>query len=181
MLLLQLMLAQLGQITCMLDLLPPDGEHLASLELIWQWLCDNPHQVESLKTDCQDIQLLVPIARPNKLLLLAGNYSAHVQEGGGDPIEREETFPYVFMKPASTTLTDPGTAIQIASCSPDNFDWELELGVVIGRRGKHIAAADALNYVAGYTVVNDISDRGYHPLSTAQGTVARRILRLDAR
>ena len=155
--------AQLGQVTCMLDLLPPDGEHLASLEAIWQWLCDNPHQVDSLETDCQDIQLLVPIPRPNKLLLLAGNYSAHVQEGGGDPIEREETFPYVFMKPASTTLTDPGTAIQIASCSPDNFDWELELAVIIGRRGKHVSEADALNYVAGYTVVNDISDRGYHP------------------
>jgi len=77
--------------------------------------------------------------------------------------ERAETFPYVFMKPPTTTLTDPGKPIKIPAVSPDHIDWELELGVIIGRRAKGVQEADALRYVAGYTVVNDISDREFHP------------------
>ncbi len=56
-----------------------------------------------------EVQLLVPVARPPKILLLAGNYAAHVIERGGTVAERDETFPYVFMKPPSTTLTHPAT------------------------------------------------------------------------
>ncbi|MEC7564378.1 MAG: fumarylacetoacetate hydrolase family protein [Planctomycetota bacterium] len=153
----------LSNVTCILDLLPPSGKLLPEAVTVWLWLTENLNQVDELKTDCREIQMLVPLPRPNKLLLLAGNYSAHVQEGGEPPIERAETFPYVFMKPASTTLTHPGTAIQIPLVSPNNLDWELELAVVIGRRGKHITQADAVQYIAGYTIINDISDRDYRP------------------
>ncbi len=108
------------------------------------------------------VELLVPIARPGKILLLAGNYAAHVIERGGTVAERTETFPYVFLKP-TTTLTHPGAAIVIPRTSPDHVDWEAELGVVIGHGGRNIAEGDALNHVAGYTVVNDISDRKFTP------------------
>ncbi len=111
----------------------------------------------------QDVQLLVPIPRPNKLLLLAGNYARHIEEGGGQAAERRETFPYVFMKPPSTTLTDPGQPVLLPQISPNHIDWELELAVVIGRLARHVREADALNYVAGYTIVNDISDRKFRP------------------
>ncbi len=110
-----------------------------------------------------DVRLLVPIPNPSKLMLLAGNYSKHIEEGGGRSEERAKTFPYVFMKPPSTTLTHPGDPIRIPACSPDQIDWELELGVVIGRRCSQVNEEDALNYVAGYTVINDISDRAFHP------------------
>ena len=110
-----------------------------------------------------EVSLLVPNPRPNKLLLLAGNYAKHIEECGGAAVERAETFPYVFMKPPSTTLNHPGAPVKIPRSSPDRIDWELELGVVIGTGGKHIAEADALDHVAGYTVFNDISDRGYRP------------------
>jgi 2-keto-4-pentenoate hydratase/2-oxohepta-3-ene-1,7-dioic acid hydratase in catechol pathway len=109
------------------------------------------------------VELLVPIPRPPKLLLLAGNYAKHIEEGGGVAAQRAETFPYVFMKPPTTTLTDPGKPIKIPAGSPDHIDWEMELGVIIGRRARHVKEADALKYVAGYTVVNDISDREFHP------------------
>jgi 2-keto-4-pentenoate hydratase/2-oxohepta-3-ene-1,7-dioic acid hydratase in catechol pathway len=66
------------------------------------------------------------------------------------------------MKPI-TTLTDPGEAVEIPRVSPGAIDWELELAVVIGRRVKHATAASALDYVAGYTVVNDISNRRFRP------------------
>jgi 2-keto-4-pentenoate hydratase/2-oxohepta-3-ene-1,7-dioic acid hydratase in catechol pathway len=105
----------------------------------------------------------VPFPTPGKLLLLAGNYSKHIEEGGGKAAERAQTFPYVFMKPPATTLTNPGDPIRIPAVSPDEIDWEVELGVVIGRECRNVSEMDALDYVAGYTVINDVSDRAFHP------------------
>ncbi len=110
-----------------------------------------------------DIRLLLPVPRPNKLLLLAGNYSEHIEEGGGVAAKRAETFPYVFMKPPTTTLINPGDPVVIPAVSPAAIDWEAELAVIMGRRCKGVAERQALEYVAGYTVVNDISDREFHP------------------
>lgn len=110
-----------------------------------------------------EIRLLVPNPNPKKLFLLAGNYAKHIEEGGEIAAERAETFPYVFMKPPTTTLIGPGDPVRIPAVSPDHVDWELELGVVIGKGGKGIKEADALSHVAGYTIFNDISDRKFRP------------------
>lgn len=110
-----------------------------------------------------DIALRVPVPAPSKLLLLAGNYSKHVAESGGQVEVRANTFPYVFMKPPLTTLTHPGDPVRIPAISPDHIDWEVELGVIIGRRCQGVSEDEALRYVAGYTVVNDISDRKFRP------------------
>ena len=67
------------------------------------------------------------------------------------------------MKPASTTLTDPGKPIHIPAVSPAAIDWELELAVVIGRRTKGVTESNALESVAGYTILNDISNRKFRP------------------
>ena len=109
------------------------------------------------------VQLLVPVPAPSKLLLLAGNYSKHIEEGGGRAEERAKTFPYVFMKPPLTTLTHPGRPVRIPAVSPNHIDWELELGVIIGKRCKGVSEKEALDYVAGYTIINDISDRKFRP------------------
>jgi 2,4-didehydro-3-deoxy-L-rhamnonate hydrolase len=148
----------------LLDFLPPDGPaRLAGQELArWIETLDDERLAE-LAVSIDDVSLLVPVPRPPKILLLAGNYAAHVIERGGTAVERAETFPYVFIKPPSTTLNDPGGTIRIPRVSPDHIDYEAELGVVIGRRCRDIEEADALNYVAGYTVVNDITDRKYQP------------------
>jgi 2,4-didehydro-3-deoxy-L-rhamnonate hydrolase len=120
-------------------------------------------ELAEIRLDTEGVRLLVPNPSPSKLLLLAGNYARHIEEGGGRASERNRTFPYVFMKPPATTLTHPGAPIRIPEVSPDHVDWELELGVVIGRTCKSVSEADALNYVAGYTVINDISDRKFKP------------------
>ncbi len=148
----------------LLDFLPPDGPaRLAGRELArWVEGLDDGRLAE-LAVPSEDVALLVPIPRPPKILLLAGNYAAHVIERGGTAVERAETFPYVFMKPPSTTLNHPGGTIRIPRASPDHVDFEAELGVVIGRRCRDVEEADALAYVAGYTVVNDITDRKYQP------------------
>ncbi len=155
---------ELPQHDNLLDLLPPDGRAYEQTARLAAWIAADPARIDSAsRLPVEAVELLVPIPRPNKLLLLAGNYVQHIEEGGGMAAERSETFPYVFMKPPSTTLTDPGKPIRIPRVSPDYIDWELELAVVIGRRAKHVAESDALNYVAGYTIVNDISDRRFRP------------------
>ena len=147
----------------LLDYLPA-GEAAAAANKLAAWVAADDARVPAAsKLAHNDVKLLVPIPRPNKLFLLAGNYAAHIEEGGGHAAERRETFPYVFLKPASTTLTNPGDPVQIPKVSPDHIDWELELAIVIGKRCKHVKEADALKVVAGYTVVNDISNRKYRP------------------
>jgi 2-keto-4-pentenoate hydratase/2-oxohepta-3-ene-1,7-dioic acid hydratase in catechol pathway len=118
---------------------------------------------EGLSLPASDVSLLVPIPSPSKLMLLAGNYAEHIQEGGDRAEERARTFPYVFMKPPLTTLTNPGRPVRIPEVSPNYIDWELELGVIIGRQCRGVSESDALSYVAGYTIVNDISDRKFRP------------------
>ena len=122
-----------------------------------------------------------PIPRPSKLFLLAGNYAAHIEEGGGQAVERSETFPYVFMKPPSTTLLDPGVSFKLPNVSPANMDYELELAVVMGRMGKEIDVSEALDHVAGYTVVNDLSDRQFRPFPQRRERPRDSFLRLAAR
>lgn len=147
-----------------LDLLPPDGSAYDAACELNAWIEQlDVFEREELTIPASDIRLLVPIGAPPKLFFLAGNYAKHVVERGGAAAEREETFPYVFMKPPSTTLTNPGDPIKIPRVSPDQIDWECELGVVIGRRCRHVDEDEAMACIAGYTVVNDISDRGFKP------------------
>ena len=148
----------------LLDLLPPDGPSLDAVTALSDWLVQvDAATRDELAIPIKDVVLLTPIGLPSKILLLAGNYAAHVVERGGTTAEREETFPYVFMKPPTTTLTHPGAPVIIPKISPNHVDWECELGVVIGRPCKDVDEADALSYVAGYTVVNDITDRKFTP------------------
>jgi 2-keto-4-pentenoate hydratase/2-oxohepta-3-ene-1,7-dioic acid hydratase in catechol pathway len=144
----------------LLDLLPPDGSAYEAARELFAWV----EKLDFLDRDeltipVTDVRLLVPIASPPKMFFLAGNYAKHVVERGGAAAERDETFPYVFMKPANTTLTHPGDP----RVSPDQIDWECELGIVIGRRCRHVDEDEAMGCIAGYTVVNDISDRSYKP------------------
>ncbi len=148
----------------LLDLLPPDGESFPAAKALADWLGGlAPDAHRALSVPIGEARLLVPIGGTRKVLLLAGNYASHVAERGGTAAERSETFPYVFMKPPSTTLTHPGDPVVIPRVSPDHIDYECELGVVIGRRCRDVSEADALRYVAGYTVVNDVTDRKFQP------------------
>src|SRR5689334_3205392 len=84
----------------LIDYLPPDGKQFAAAKKVADWLVRNAGALPAdARLELSAVQLLVPIPRPNKLLLLAGNYNEHLQEGGGAATERAETFPYVFTKP----------------------------------------------------------------------------------
>jgi len=144
----------------LLDYLAPHGRSAKAVQKIATRFAKlTPAEQRRLSRPMKETRLLVPVPEPRKVILLAGNYGAHIVESGGVAPERATTFPYFFWKPPTTTLTNPGSPIKIPRVSPDHVDWEIELGVIIGRTARHVAEKDALGFVAGYTVCNDISDR----------------------
>lgn len=95
------------------------------------------------------------IARPGKFLCVGLNYADHARETGKEPPAE----PVLFSK-ATTALCGPNDDVEIPRGS-DRTDWEVELGVVIGMRAKYVDEASALDHVAGYALVNDLSERRF--------------------
>lgn len=109
--------------------------------------------------DAESIQFLPPIGRPGKIVCLAGNYGAHIVESGYvEPGERARFTQQLFLKP-STSLIGSGGVIELGEQNV-RAGWETELAVVIGKRGKNIKAENAYEHVFGYTILNDLSERG---------------------
>jgi 2-keto-4-pentenoate hydratase/2-oxohepta-3-ene-1,7-dioic acid hydratase in catechol pathway len=100
----------------------------------------------------------LPIAYPPKIVCAGANYRSHVKEMGGDP-PPPGVGPYFFFKPPTTALIADGEAVEIGAWEGGQVDWEAELGVVIGRRISHATRQEALDAIAAYTVLNDITDR----------------------
>lgn len=108
----------------------------------------------------QDVEMLCPVPRPGKIICIGLNYRAHALEGG-NPIP---DYPAVFLR-GPTSLTLHGGALIYPECS-EQLDYEAELAVVIGRTATNVSAAEALDYVAGYSCFNDGSVRNYQRKST---------------
>lgn len=105
--------------------------------------------------DRSNIKLLSPILAPEKVVCVGMNYRDHcLEQNAPIPIE-----PIIFSK-FPNVITGPYDDIILPSESQE-VDWEVELAFVIGRSGKHIKEADALSYVAGFTVANDVSARDW--------------------
>jgi len=110
--------------------------------------------------------LVAPLRFPNKVLCAGANYRAHLAEMGVEPDPAADAF--FFFKPPTTTIIGPGETI-IVRTADDKPDWEAEVAVVIGRAGRAISADVALEHVAGYTLVNDVSARGPHRVAHPLG------------
>jgi 2-keto-4-pentenoate hydratase/2-oxohepta-3-ene-1,7-dioic acid hydratase in catechol pathway len=96
-----------------------------------------------------------PVAHVGKFIAIGLNYADHAAESGM-PIPKE---PIVFMK-ATSCIQGPNDEVMLPKNSVKT-DWEVELGVVIGTEARHVSQKDALNYVAGYCTINDVSEREY--------------------
>jgi 2-keto-4-pentenoate hydratase/2-oxohepta-3-ene-1,7-dioic acid hydratase in catechol pathway len=108
-----------------------------------------------------DIVWLAPIPRPAKNIFCVGrNYAAHIKEGAA-AYNREAKLPDVpmFFTKAPTTIRGPFDGIPRHDGLTQQLDWEAELAVIIGRRGRDISRGDALSHVFGYTVLNDVTAR----------------------
>jgi 2,4-diketo-3-deoxy-L-fuconate hydrolase len=100
-------------------------------------------------------RLGVPLAGIGKLVCIGLNYHDHAQETG-NPIPKE---PVIFMK-ATSSLTGPNDDVILPKAATKG-DWEVELGIVIGSTAQYVAEHDALKHVAGYCIVNDVSERAF--------------------
>jgi acylpyruvate hydrolase len=101
----------------------------------------------------QDARLLPPVTDPEKIICIGLNYRSHAEEQGAEPPET----PTFFAK-YRNALAAPGTAVKLPPYS-SKVDYEAEVAFVIGKRAKDVPEADALDYVAGYTLLNDLSAR----------------------
>ena len=109
----------------------------------------------SLPLVSADTRLGTCVAGTGKFICIGLNYADHAEESGMDvPPE-----PVIFMK-ATSAICGPNDPIIIPRGS-EKTDWEVELAVVIGKRAKYVSEADALDYVAGYAVTNDVSERAF--------------------
>lgn len=111
-----------------------------------------------------DVQLLAPVLYPPVVYNAAANYVDHQKEmSGGKQLVKEDTHPYFFLKAGPHCVIGPEADIRLPAVS-DFIDWEAELAVVIGKPARNVKAEDALDYVAGYTIFNDLSARDMKPV-----------------
>jgi 2-keto-4-pentenoate hydratase/2-oxohepta-3-ene-1,7-dioic acid hydratase in catechol pathway len=123
--------------------------------------------------DLAKVRTLAPILYPTKMLNAASNYYGHVSEASSPEEQRkvaesrrkERGTPYLFLKPTVGAIVGNGDDIVLPK-GRDKIDWECELGVVIGRPAKYVPAAKARDYIFGYTIMLDMSDRGGRPGET---------------
>lgn len=119
-----------------------------------QNLIDNASELDkNLFRQARTLSLYPPVPRPSKIICLGLNYAGHAREQQKEP----PPHPILFSK-APSALTGPFDDIVVRP-GIDRIDAEAELAVVIGREGVRIAPGDALDYIAGYTVLNDVSAR----------------------
>lgn len=126
-------------------------------------LIETPTLIESLagrmadapRVDAASITPALPVAKPGTIICLGLNYTDHIKEGGYEIPD----YPALFMR-GKNSIMAAGAPLVRPTCS-DKLDYEAELMIIVGKGGRHISEADALDHVFGYTVFNDGSVRDY--------------------
>jgi len=113
----------------------------------------------ALMAPLSKIRLAAPMLYPGNIYCAAANYVDHSKEMGDTGLpDKRHSRPYFFVKLPRQTVIGPEESIRIPYPEA-KVDWEAEIGVVIGRPCKNVAASQAMDYVAGFTILNDLSDR----------------------
>ena len=121
----------------------------------------NDSDLMEISFNVKEVTLLAPIEKPRKNIIGIGlNYTEHVAESARtlDTTGKLPQKPIIFSKPP-TSVTGPNTDVILNSRLTQQLDYEVEIAVVIGKDGKYVETEDALDYVFGYTIINDISAR----------------------
>ena len=129
---------------------------------ITEMIAETPENFfEEIAYEMNEVTILAPIEKPRKNIIGIGlNYTEHVAESARtlDTTGKLPTKPIIFSKPP-TTVTATNTQIIKNTKLTSQLDWECELAVIISKKGKYVPKSKALDYVFGYTVINDISAR----------------------
>ncbi|PHX61893.1 MAG: gentisate 1,2-dioxygenase [Flavobacteriales bacterium] len=143
----------------MLDLIDMGFEIIAEIS---ELISETPENFfEEISYEMNEVTILAPIEKPRKNIIGIGlNYTEHVAESarGLDTTGKLPTKPIIFSKPP-TTVIGTNTGIIKNTKLTSQLDWECELAVVIAKKGKYVTKENAMDYVFGYTVINDISAR----------------------
>lgn len=143
----------------MLELIDMGFEIIAE---ITEMIAETPENFfEEIAYEMDEVTILAPIEKPRKNIIGIGlNYTEHVAESARtlDTTGKLPTKPIIFSKPP-TTVTATNTEIIKNTKLTSQLDWECELAVIISKKGKYVPKSEALDYVFGYTVINDISAR----------------------
>lgn len=122
------------------------------IERLEKWLAVNQKECPVISGD---VRLGPPIARPSKIICVGLNYAKHARESGmaipGQPV--------LFYK-STSSIVGPNDPVMLPKDS-EKTDWEVELAVVIGRRASYVSEDEAMDYVVGYMLHNDVSERAY--------------------
>lgn len=129
---------------------------------ITEMIAETPENFfEEIAYEMDEVTILAPIEKPRKNIIGIGlNYTEHVAESARtlDTTGKLPTKPIIFSKPP-TSVTATNTEIIKNTKLTSQLDWECELSVIISKKGKYVPKSEALDYVFGYTVINDISAR----------------------
>lgn len=157
-----------------------EGSDLLLLDLphqdVWEVFADAETRADAVdllrgagvrkRVGIDEVPVLAPIARPERLVVVGANHADHVREAGlrmpGDPL---------FMVVPGDGAAGVGDAIRLPAAAPDDVDFEGELAMVIAVGGRDIPAADAWAHIGGYTVANDVSARGVQRAGMRDGVV----------
>lgn len=105
--------------------------------------------------------VLAPLLYPRKVVCTGANYREHMGEVGfSATFDKSRTRPSFFLKPPSTSIVGSGRSVRYPA-QTRQFDWEIEMAVVMAKEARHVTAEAALDYVAGYTIGLDLSARDY--------------------
>ena len=122
------------------------------LEKLQEWASANANDAETVSAGHR---IGSPIARPSKMICIGLNFSDHAAETGAETPKE----PVIFSK-ATSALNGPFDNIVIPKGS-EQTDWEVELAIVIGNRASYVSESEAENYIAGYVLHNDVSERSF--------------------
>ena len=145
------------------ELLGAEGERLdTTMDILERWDTAWPALTKAAATAkggraLASVRLAAPVARPGAIYCAGANYGDHQREMGGEVHKPQD--PWFFVK-SSTSVIGPGEDIRLPAFSK-MVDWEAEIALVIGRAARNVPAEKALDCLAGYTILNDLSARDF--------------------
>jgi 2-keto-4-pentenoate hydratase/2-oxohepta-3-ene-1,7-dioic acid hydratase in catechol pathway len=144
-----------SEVVCFLQLGDPAIQAAHEALAFVSNLHDADARGQLLVSDLADADLLPPVPNPPKIICVARNYGEHAKEAGFAISE----IPILFARFAETLVAPDGPVVRPKVSH--ELDWEGELAVIIGKGGRHVSKADALDHVAGYSLFNDVTVRDY--------------------
>lgn len=132
-----------------------EDDEILQLSSNFAEIANNELKYDGVKVKFSDVKILEPVA-PSKVINFGWTYAGHAKETGGEANRKE---PFLFLKPASSLIPNEGDIILPSSDLTQQVELEGEVALVIGKRGKNIKVEEAMDYVFGCTIFNDVTAR----------------------